>query len=78
MLKIDSCVSRHPERHHPFMYAGVAVFEASVFRMCPKSRPVPLMELLCQLMGRHSLCGVISWFDIGRRQDLMRARLGSN
>ena len=32
-----------------------------VFRMCPKFGPVPLMELLCQLMGKHSLSGVISW-----------------
>ena len=49
-----------------------------VFRMCPKFGPVPLMELLCQLMCKHSLSGVISWLDIGRRQDLMRARRGSN
>ena len=60
-----------------FTYAGVSVWDDAVFRSLPANEAWPLVQPIRQLQGQGLCHGMLHrgvWLDIGRPQDLMRAR----
>lgn len=58
-------------------YAGVSVWDDAMFRTLPAHEAWPLLQPIRQLMPLSLCRGMLhrgTWLDIGRPQDLMRAR----
>ena len=61
---------------HAWTYAGISVWDPSVFESWPTAA-FPLLEPMLLLVRRNRLAGACHagfWLDVGRPRDLMRAR----
>jgi len=61
-----------------YTFAGVSVWDQSVFEAWASGRSFPLLEAIQRLTDDNRCAGMVHdgwWFDIGRPRDLMRARI---
>jgi len=73
----DGLISISPDSGPRYTFAGVSVWEQSVFNAWVSGQPFPLIEVIQHLVDENRCAGVLhdgSWFDIGRPRDLMQAR----
>jgi MurNAc alpha-1-phosphate uridylyltransferase len=73
----NGLISISPDGGPRYTFAGVSVWEQSVFDAWVSGQSFPLTETIHLLVDKGCCAGVLhdgSWFDIGRPRDLMQAR----